>query len=169
MTANHDNIDEQSGIFHCVTFRIGEEKYALNIMRIREVREWITTTKLPNAPDYVLGVVDIRDKVVPVFDLKKRLGYGDNEIDETKAVMVLKLDEHRIGLLVDSVSDIEEFPSKDIKRSPEFIRKQVDTDGEDGAHVDTDYITGIMLHDNEMVIVLDADKIFSKSVIEQVA
>jgi purine-binding chemotaxis protein CheW len=153
------NADSQPGdstTLQYVSFTLGNESYAIDIMKIREVREWEETTKLPDSPNYMIGALDIRGNIVPVIDLKQRLGFSANEIDPTKAVIVLKLGEKRIGLLVDTVADIDEANHSDVKPAPNM----------DGG-IKRDYINGVISNEKGMLIILEAEKLFSDEMINQ--
>lgn len=139
-------------MIECVTFYLAGEKYAVDIMRIREVREWENVRDVPNSPDEIIGIIDIRGKIVPILDLKQKFGFGTNEIDDDKAVIILKSDQKRLGFIVDSVSDIEKIPTDDIK----------DVDGFNQI-THTDFIESVFTKDNNVIMMLDVDQLFQNS------
>ena len=89
-----------------VSFRLGREEYGVDIMTVREIRSWTSTTTLPNAPSYVRGVINLRGSVLPVVDLAARLGMGRVEDNRSNVIIVIEGDGQLTGLLVDAVSDI---------------------------------------------------------------
>jgi len=94
------------GTIELISFRIGEQEFALDIMSVREIRGWTPATVLPHAPDFVRGVINLRGLVLPVLDLKARLGLGPTEANARSAIIVVRSQEKLLGLLVDAVSDI---------------------------------------------------------------
>ena len=91
------------------------QEFAADIMAIREIRGWTDTTALPHVPDYVRGVINLRGMVLPVIDLKARLGLGLTEATPKHVIIVVNADDRTIGLLVDAVSDI---PDRDVRGNP---------------------------------------------------
>jgi purine-binding chemotaxis protein CheW len=102
-----------------VCFRIGEETYGLDIRSVREIRAWSATTLLPNVPDFVRGVLNLRGTVVPILDLRARFGWGQTEATGIHVVIVIAVDSRLVGILVDAVSDILTVPETDIRPVPE--------------------------------------------------
>ncbi len=139
-------------MIECVTFFLAGDKYAVDIMRIREVREWESVRDVPNSADEIIGIIDIRGKIVPILDLKQKFGFGANEIDDEKAVIILKSDDSRLGFIVDSVSDIEKLSEKDIKDINSF--NQI---------TNTDYIESVFTKDQNVIMMLDVDQLFQNS------
>ena len=139
-------------MIECVTFFLAGDKYAVDIMRIREVREWESVRDVPNSADEIIGIIDIRGKIVPILDLKQKFGFGANEIDDDKAVIILKSDESRLGFIVDSVSDIEKLYDKDIKDINSF--NQI---------THTEYIKSVFTKDKTVIMMLDVDQLFQNS------
>lgn len=89
-----------------ITFTIGEEEYGVDIMDVREIKGWTQATRLPNSPNYVRGVVNLRGIMVPVLDLRARFGMGRTEVTKTHVVVIVTVEKRVLGLLVDAVSDI---------------------------------------------------------------
>ncbi|PHZ84074.1 chemotaxis protein CheW [Paremcibacter congregatus] len=102
-----------------ISFTIGAETYAVKITMVREIKGWIPTTSLPNAPDYMRGVINLRGVIVPVFDMRTRFGRGRTEPGKTHVVIIVTLEERTIGILVDAVSDILTIAAEDILAVPD--------------------------------------------------
>src|SRR4051794_40786190 len=83
-----------------VTFTVGSEEYGVNILSVREIRGWTAETKLPNMPDYVRGVVNLRGIIIPIFDLRARFGGGQTQVSRRHVVVVLQVGERTRGVLV---------------------------------------------------------------------
>src|ERR1700761_8285652 len=105
-----------------ITFRSGEQEFGADIMTIREIRGWTDTTPLPHSPDYVRGVINLRGVVLPVVDLKARLGRGLTDANPKHVIVVVTAGDRTIGLLADAVSDILPPTSADIQPTPELAR-----------------------------------------------
>lgn len=131
-----------------ITFLSGEQEFGANIMTIREIRGWTETTPLPHAPVYVRGVINLRGVVLPVIDLKARLGRGVTEANAKHVIIVVNTGARTLGLLVDAVSDILTARSSDIQATPELARDDHSA-----------FIDGIAVLDNRMVTLLSMEKL----------
>jgi len=131
-----------------LTFRLGEEEYGMDILRVQEIRSYEKPTRIANMPDYVKGVVDLRGVIVPILDLRMQLGMTELRYDGVTATIVLNVGDRIVGVVVDSVSDVLELKQEDIKPFPEMTTS-----------VESRFITGIgsLKHDgrNRMLILLD--------------
>ncbi len=125
-----------------ITFIANGQEFATNIMTIREIRGWTDTTALPHVPDYVRGVINLRGIVLPVVDLKARLGLGMTEATAKHVIIVVADGKHTTGILVDAVSDIITVSNTDVQPPPDVMK------GGDG-HID-----GIAVIDGRMVTLL---------------
>ena len=140
-----------------ITFLATGQEFAADIMTIREIRGWTDTTCLPHVPDYVRGVINLRGMVLPVIDLKARLGLGLTEATPKHVIIVVKSAEKTIGLLVDAVSDILTVTSAEIQSVPEVVRES-----------QNEYVEGIAVLDGRMVTLLAMDKLTSSLSVEKI-
>jgi purine-binding chemotaxis protein CheW len=101
-----------------VSFKVGDEYYGIDIQLVREIRAWSSTTQLPNTPQFVRGVINLRGTIVPILDLRARFGQGTTEPGTAHVVIVVAIGKRLAGILVDSVSDIVTLPKGDIKPVP---------------------------------------------------
>lgn len=154
---NSTSKNSDSDVKKFLSFSIDKQKYAIDIMKIREIREWEETTSIPESPSYMIGVVDIRGKIVPIFDIKNKFGNGATDTTNKNAVIVLKFAGKMIGILVHSVSDIIEIKPEEINEAPSA-----------NADIETKYIVGIFSTKTGMVILLDAEKIFDAELVSQI-
>ena len=127
-----------------ITFKSGEQEFGADIMTIREIRGWTPTTELPHAPPYVCGVINLRGMVLPVVDLKARLGRGKTEVSAKHVIIVVRCGEQTM----DAVSDILTATESDIQVTPELAR---DTQSE--------VVEGIAVLDQRMVTILGMDRL----------
>lgn len=134
-----------------VGFRIGNETYGVRIGSVREIVRVPEITSVPSAPETVEGVINLRGKIIPVMDLRKRFGHGEIKPDKKNRILVVELDNKLIGLIVNSASEV-------LKISPAEIEApgSVFADGESG------YVTGVgKLHDR-LIILLDISKLLHR-------
>jgi purine-binding chemotaxis protein CheW len=108
-----------------ISFGVGEQDYAVDIMSVREIRGWSPATPLPQSPDYMRGVINLRGAVLPIMDLAKRLGLPVSELSARSVIIVVKVGERLIGLLVDEVSDILSITSDLVQPTPDVACDRV--------------------------------------------
>jgi purine-binding chemotaxis protein CheW len=108
-----------------IAFCIGEQEYSVDIMAVREIRGWSPATPLPQTPDYMRGVINLRGAVLPIMDLATRLSLPTSEITVRSVIIVVKVDERMIGLLVDAVSDILSVTQDLIQPTPDVACDRV--------------------------------------------
>jgi len=143
---------ELSGAGQYVSFTIGERAYCVDIMSVREIKAWSTTTMLPNAPDYVRGVLNLRGTIVPIHDLRIRFGEGATDATEHHVIVIVAVADRIAGLLVDAVSDILTVNSSDLKPVPQGSMSS-------GAS----FLDGLISVDGVLTAVLDLERLFDSS------
>ena len=110
------------GVLECVAFTVNSQIYCLDIMAIREIRRWATVTTLPHAGEHVLGVINLRGNVIPVYDLAVHIGLGKTAPDARNVVIIADIQGESIGLLVESVSEILTVDQSDVQETPQIGR-----------------------------------------------
>ena len=137
-----------------LTFKLEDEVYATDIAQVREVLEYSKVTKVPRTPDYMRGVINLRGRVVPVLDLKLRFGMSRTEQTINTCVIIVEVnmegEKMVIGALADSVQEVIEMDPSVIEPPPKI-----------GTKLNTDFIRGMGKRDDQFVIILDIDKVFS--------
>jgi purine-binding chemotaxis protein CheW len=137
-----------------LTFRIGNENYGLELSQTREIIEYSGITEVPLMPNFLRGVINLRGEVVPVIDLAVRLGRKSIEVQKRTCIIVVELQNneqnHVLGLLADSVSEVIEMNDENIEDAPSF-----------GANIRADFIQGIAKREDEFVVLLDANNALS--------
>nr|WP_295081787.1 chemotaxis protein CheW [uncultured Roseateles sp.] len=128
-----------------LTFRVGEEEYGMDILRVQEIRSYEAPTRVANAPQFIKGVTNLRGVIVPIVDLRMRLGQSA-EYTSFTVTIVLNVCQRIVGIVVDSVSDVLELTTEQIKPRPEVA-----------AALDARYITGLGKIGERMLILLDID------------
>ncbi len=138
-----------------VVFRLGGEGYALEVMRVQEILDMQSLTEVPGGPRYLLGVINLRGHVVPVYDLRTPFGLTkESKQSRAPCIMIVESgaghDRQITGLLVDRVSDVLEIPQDEIQPAPRL-----------GLGKATPYVRGLIRHQEAFLLVLDVDRIFS--------
>lgn len=144
-----DNSDDNSLEF--LTFVINHEHYALDIKMVNEIKCWVKPTRLPNAPHFVIGVLNLRGLIVPIFDLKAKFGMTHTEINDKSVVIFLTHENRTIGIIVDSVSDIIKISEETIKPTPQM-------EGE----LRQEFLSGLLNLQDRMVVILDMDQLLKQ-------
>jgi purine-binding chemotaxis protein CheW len=135
-----------------LTFRLGEEEYGIDILRVQEIRSYETPTRIANTPDFLRGVVNLRGVIVPIVDLRLKLSCQTAEFNPFTVVIVLNVRGRVIGAVVDAVSDVCELGGDQIKPAPTL-----------NAGVDMSFITGIANVGERMLIMMDIEALMSAS------
>ena len=131
-----------------LTFTLGEEEYGVDILKVQEIRGYDTVTKIPDAPDFIKGVINLRGTIVPVVDLRIKFKLGKAEYNAFTVMIILNIERRVVGMVVDSVSDVMHLASEQIRPAPEF-----------GGAMDTRFITGLGTLDDRMLILVDIEKL----------
>ena len=142
-----DDIDAQANKY--LLFNIGSEIFGIAIQNVTEIIELQTITVVPDMPDYVKGVINLRGKVIPVMDLRLRFGLEPREYDDRTCIINVKINATLIGFIVDTVAEVYDVPDGDIEQPPEFQKET--------GH--KKYISGLGKVGDEVKILLDVDKI----------
>lgn len=135
-----------------LTFRLGQEEYGIDILRVQEIRSYEQPTRIANAPAFMKGVVNLRGVIVPVVDLRLKLGCDTAEYNSFTVVIVLNVRGRIVGAVVDSVSDVLQLTREQIRPAPEM-----------NATVDASFITGIGGVGERMLILMDIEALMSSA------
>jgi purine-binding chemotaxis protein CheW len=145
------NIGNYEEALQLVSFKIGNEEFGVNILQVQEINRPTQITHVPNIPDFIEGVINLRGKIVPVVNLRKKFGLGEKEYDKNTRVIVVELNNKIVGFIVDSVSEVLRISKKVVEPPPELI----------SSGIDSEYITGIAKLDDRLLILLDLEKVLS--------
>ena len=140
-----------------LTFVLGNEEYGIEILKVREIIGIMEITPVPQTPDYVKGVINLRGKVIPVID--QRIKFSMPEVEQTQetCVIVVEVKESLIGILVDSVSEVLNIGREEIEATPQF-----------GQDIDTQFIMGLGKTKGKLIILLDIEEVLTTEVIKMV-
>jgi purine-binding chemotaxis protein CheW len=155
------SMEMKAGANQYLTFMLADEEYGVDILRVQEIRGWDSATSIPNAPEYVLGVVNLRGVVVPIFDLRKRFNMENVEFTSATVGVVVKIKhakgERTIGMVVDAVSDVYNIAPENINSAPDV-----------GGSVSMEFIKGLTTVNNKMIILLDVDELVNVGVLKDI-
>jgi purine-binding chemotaxis protein CheW len=144
----HGPGDEGGHTQEYLTYTLGPEEYALDILKVQEIRGYESPTTIANAPDFLKGVINLRGTIVPIIDMRIKFGIGAVEYTTFTVVIVLNVGSRVVGIVVDSVSDVLAMRNEQVRPTPEF-----------SAVVDADYITGLATMEERMLIVVDIERL----------
>ncbi|SPF44510.1 CheW protein [Syntrophobacter sp. SbD1] len=145
-------LEEATPLRQLVGFRIGDEEFGVDILMVQEIIRLPAITPIPNAPRFILGMINLRGRVIPIIDLRQRLlinGKNPGETDRTKRILILELDSHQTGFIVDSVSEVMKVPAAEIEPTPHLL----------ALSIDARYIEGVIKLANRLLILLDFTQI----------
>lgn len=138
-------------LFQLVSFNLGKEEFAVDILKIQEINRIVEITKVPKSPDFVEGVINLRGKVIPIVDLRKRFGLPSSENTKDTRIVVVDIAHKVIGLVVDAVSEVLRLPAETVEPAPPMV-----------AGIDSEYIDGVGKLEDRLLILLDLNKILTE-------
>ena len=142
-----------------VAFHLGDEEFGVDIMQVQEIIRMQEVTRIPQAPHFVKGVINIRGKIIVVVSLDKCLGLNSKETDEHSRIIVVEVGGSVVGMVVDSVSEILSIPESSIEPAPDIIASKINAD----------YLKGVGKLENRLLILLDLEKILSEEQVNQIS
>ena len=134
-----------------VTFNLGKEEFAVPILQIQEINRLVEITHVPKSPEFVEGVINLRGKVIPIIDLRRRFGLTQAELSRYSRIVVVNMDGRMVGLIVDSVSEVLRLSKDAIEPPPPVV-----------AGIDSEYIRGLGKLEGRLLILLDLNRILTK-------
>lgn len=133
-----------------LTFRLGNEEYGIEILKVQEIRGYEAITQIANAPDFIKGVVNLRGIIVPIIDMRIKFNLRNVDYDQFTVVIILNVAGRVMGIVVDGVSDVINLTTDQLRPAPGL-----------GAIIDTEYIMGLGTIDDRMLILIDIEKMMS--------
>lgn len=146
------NNQQSSAMLEVLAFTLGSEEYGLDILNVQEIRGYDAVTKIANAPEFIKGVVNLRGIIVPIIDMRIKLNLGTPTYDQFTVVIILNIANRIVGMVADSVSDVITLNAEQIKPPPEM-----------NVALNTDYLIGLGIIDERMLILVDIDRLMSSS------
>ncbi|MBO1924556.1 MULTISPECIES: chemotaxis protein CheW [Thiomicrorhabdus] len=164
---NLDDIQEQIDQSHSdddqvLSFVLGNEEYGVDILRVQEIKGWEKTTDIPNTPDYVMGVINLRGAVVPIVDLRVRFGLDNITYNDSTVVVIVRAEDtngsHKIiGMVVDGVSDVHSVSQQTLQAAPSM-----------SGTINTEYVKGLATVGDKMVIILHIDQLINDGILSAI-
>ena len=152
MDATQKRDDE---LLQLVTFSTGDEEFGVDILRVQEIIRTMAITKVPKAPDFVEGVINLRGKVIPIIDLRRRFGLQSKAHDKHTRIIVIEINTMIVGFVVDSVSEVLRIPTSTVEPPPPVV-----------AGLESEYISGVGKLEDRLLILLDLDRLLSRADID---
>ena len=145
------SINSQEDTLQLVTFKIDQEEFGVEILKVHEIIRMMEITKIPNSPDFVKGVINLRGKIIPIVSLRQKFGIRlDDEESNNLRIVVIELNSIVVGFMVDSVSEVLKIEKNIIEPPPEVL-----------SGVDSTYITGVAKLEDRLLILLDLEKLLT--------
>ncbi|OBQ55713.1 chemotaxis protein CheW [Halodesulfovibrio spirochaetisodalis] len=147
---NEPQKKQDDELMQLVTFSIGEEEFGVDILKVQEIIRTMEITKVPKAPNFVEGVINLRGKVIPIIDLRRRFGLSSKEHDKHTRIIVIEINNMIVGFVVDSVSEVLRIPASTVEPPPAVV-----------AGMESEYISGVGKLQDRLLILLDLDRLLS--------
>ncbi len=148
-TLQEETRETKGEVLQLASFRLGEEEYAIDISTVQEINRMTEVTKVPNSPPYIEGVLNLRGRIIPAVNLRKKFGLPEREYDRHTRIMVVDVEGTMVGLIVDAVSEVLRISPETIEPAPEM-----------SAGVNSKYIRGVGKVNGRLVILLDLERLF---------
>ncbi|MCM2678993.1 chemotaxis protein CheW [Echinimonas agarilytica] len=147
---NAANAERDDQVLQWVTFRLDNETYGINVMQVQEVLRYTEIAPVPGAPNYVMGIINLRGNVVTVIDTRSRFGLVGSEVTDNSRIVIIEAEKQVIGILVDSVAEVVYLRSSEIDSAPNV-----------GTEDSAKFIQGVSNRDDELLILVDLNKLLS--------
>ena len=137
-------------ILQLVSFNVGTEEFGVDILKVQEINRMVDITRVPRSPEFVEGIINLRGKVIPIIDIRKRFNMELSEHDKNTRIVVVDIDGQIMGMVVNSVSEVLRIPASTIEPPPEVV-----------SSIESEYIRGVAKLDDRLLIYLDLSKILT--------
>jgi purine-binding chemotaxis protein CheW len=145
--------DTLSGeVLQLVSFTLGREEFGIDILRVQEINKMSSVTRVPNAPSFIEGVINLRGKVIPIIDLRRRFGMARIDHDKNTRIIVVEIHNKTVGFIVDSVKEVLRVPQNVIDPPPPVV-----------AGISSDYIEGVGKLDDRLLVLLRLDRVLAST------
>ncbi len=148
---------QSDDIEQMVVFNLGQEEFGVNILKVQEINRMVEITQVPQSEHYVEGIINLRGKVIPIIDLRKKFGMPEKEYDNQTRIGVVDVAGEVVGLVVDGVSEVLRVSTSLLEDAPTLIA------GKSSSYASGDYIKSVVKLEDRLLIYLDLDKIVSTS------
>ncbi len=149
-SVSNEHIGDETNEF--LAFKLGQEEYGIDILKVQEIRGYESVTRIANAPEFIKGVVNLRGTIVPIVDMRIKFDLGTPVYDQFTVVIILNVAGRVVGMVVDSVSDVMTLSPEQIRPAPEM-----------GSVFNSNYLIGLGTLDDRMLILVDIDRLMSSA------
>ena len=153
MNASTDDTTVGDEVLQFVTFTLNDEEYAVDILSVQEINRITEITKVPNSPDYVEGVINLRGKVIPVINLRSKFGFEEKATDDNSRIIIMEIQGIINGVIVDSVSEVLRIPASAIEAAPEVASDTI-----------SQFIKGLAKLDDRLIILIEINNLIEEAV-----
>ncbi|QYZ65057.1 MAG: chemotaxis protein CheW [Gammaproteobacteria bacterium (ex Lamellibrachia satsuma)] len=150
MNTNAAEVDANDSVLQLVTFRLKDESYGINVMKVQEVLRVTEIAPVPGAPPFVLGIINLRGNVVTVIDTRSRFGLPSAELDDSSRIVIIESEKQVVGILVDAVAEVVELNEDEVDAAPNV-----------GNDESSRYIQGVATRENGLLILVDLNKLLT--------
>jgi len=147
----HDPEIQTEDVHQFVSFIVADEEFGVDILTVQEIIRPVEITRVPHAPDFVEGVINLRGRILPIIDLRTRLGFPERDRDEDTRILVVELEDQTVGFVTDSVREVLRVEESTIEPAPDLA-----------VNIDTHFLRGVAKLEDRLLILLDLDGIFSE-------
>jgi purine-binding chemotaxis protein CheW len=141
-----------------VSFTVGKELFAVDILSVQEINRMLELTKVPQSPEGIEGVINLRGRIIPVLDLRNQFGIDPSELDENTRIIVVEVQGNTIGFIVDSVHEVLRINKSIIEATPQM-----------NSSIDSSYVAGVAKLDDDLLILLDLDNLLSPEALNKLS
>jgi purine-binding chemotaxis protein CheW len=147
-----DDISKNDELIQLVSFMLANEEYGVEVLKVREIIRMPTITKMPNVPQHVEGIINLRGKVIPIISMRKRFNLMESENSSQTRIIIMDVAGSLTGFIVDAVSEVIRIHSSEIQPPPSMVVS---------GGIEQDFITGVFNHAERLLIIMDIDRMFS--------
>lgn len=144
-------------LLQLVSFKLGDSEFGVDILKVQEINKMMELTVVPNTPAFIEGVVNLRGRIIPVLNLRARLGLPVREYDSETRIIVVEIEDKTIGFVVDAVKEVLRIPKSITEAPPDIV-----------SGIGSDYITAIGKLEDRLLILLDLTKILSNDEVKKI-
>ncbi len=150
MSNQTQNKNESNELLQLVSFKIANEEFGVDILNVQEINKMTTITKVPNSPEFVEGVINLRGRVIPIIDLRTRLHLEKKEHDKDTRIIVVDIEKSTVGFIVDAVNEVLRIPVSITETPPEIV-----------SGIDSEFIKAVGKLEDRLLILIDLNKILT--------
>ncbi|MDD5287155.1 MAG: chemotaxis protein CheW [Desulfuromonadaceae bacterium] len=147
-----DEVSKHDELIQLVSFMLADEEYGVEVLKVREIIRMPNITKMPNTPDYVVGIINLRGKVIPIVSMRRRFTLAESENSIQTRIIIMDVVGGMTGFIVDGVSEVIRIRSSEIQPPPSMVLS---------GGIGQEFITGVFNHAERLLIIMDIDRMFS--------